>query len=107
MTAMTANAAAPVLARLLTLAKQRGEDYSLLLNRFAMERLLARLGKSRHADSFLLKGALLFTLWYDAPHRATRDADLLGFGPDDDAHLIAAFREIDSLVMADGITSSI
>lgn len=93
---MTANLAASVLARLLTLAKQRGDDYSLLLNRFAMERLLARVGASAHADSFLLKGALLFALWYEAPHRPTRDADLLGCDPDDTASLIATFREVAS-----------
>lgn len=38
---------------------------------------------SDHAPNFLLKGALLFQLWYGQPHRPTRDADLLGFGPDD------------------------
>ena len=37
---MTGNLSASILARLLTLAKQRGDDYSLLLNRFGMERLL-------------------------------------------------------------------
>ncbi|MGL4807214.1 MAG: nucleotidyl transferase AbiEii/AbiGii toxin family protein, partial [Giesbergeria sp.] len=74
---MTGNISASILARLLTLAKQRGDDYSLLLNRFALERLLARVSISQHADRFLLKGALLFALWYDTPHRPTRDADLL------------------------------
>ena len=39
---MTGNLSASILARLLTLAKQRGDDYNLLLNRFGMERLLAR-----------------------------------------------------------------
>ena len=91
---MTGNLSASILARLLTLAKQRGDDYSLLLNRFALERLLARISISPHADRFLLKGALLFALWYDTPHRPTRDADLLGFGPDDVANLIATFRVI-------------
>lgn len=97
------NLAASILARLLTLAKQRGDDYSLLLNRFGMERLLARVSTSPHADRFLLKGALLFALWYDTPHRPTRDADLLGFGPDDAASLIATFREIAALDLGDGI----
>ena len=91
---MSANLSASILARLLTLAKQRGDDYSLLLNRFAMERLLARVSTSPYAEHFLLKGALLFALWYDAPHRPTRDADLLGFDPDDEANLIATFRNI-------------
>ena len=100
---MSANLSASILARLLTLAKQRGDDYSLLLNRFAMERLLARVSTSPYAECFLLKGALLFALWYDAPHRPTRDADLLGFGPDDEANLIATFRNIAAMDLGDGI----
>ena len=100
---MTGNLSASILARLLTLAKQRGDDYSLLLNRFALERLLTRVSLSPHADRFLLKGALLFALWYDTPHRPTRDADLLGFGPDDEANLIATFRDIAATDLGDGI----
>ena len=100
---MTGNLSESILARLLTLAKQRGDDYSLLLNRFGMERLLARVSASPHADRFLLKGALLFALWYDTPHRPTRDADLLGFGPDDEANLIATFRDIVAMDLGDGI----
>ncbi len=100
---MSGNLSASILARLLTLARQRGDDYSLLLNRFAMERLLTRVSVSPHADRFLLKGALLFALWYDTPHRPTRDADLLGFGPDDGANLIAIFREVAAMDLGDGI----
>lgn len=100
---MSTHVPASILARLLTLAKQRGDDYSLLLNRFALERLLLRLSSSAHANRFLLKGALLFALWYDTPHRPTRDADLLGFGPDDEANLIATFREIAAMEVDDGI----
>lgn len=100
---MSGNLSASILARLLTLAKQRGDDYSLLLNRFALERLLLRISTSPHANRFLLKGALLFTLWYDDPHRPTRDADLLGFGPDDEANLIATFRDIAAMDLDDGI----
>jgi hypothetical protein len=52
-------------------------------NRFALERQLGRISTSPHGDRFLLKGALLFALWYDTQHRTTGDADLLGFGADD------------------------
>ena len=100
---MTVNLSASVLARLLTLARQRGDDYNLLLNRFAMERLLARVSASAHADRFVLKGALLFALWYEVPHRPTRDADMLGFGPDDAGSLIATFREVASVDLGDAI----
>ena len=61
--------------------------YNLLLNRFALERLLLRVSTSAHAKRFLLKGALLFTLWHNDPRRPTRDADLLGFGPIEEANL--------------------
>ncbi|MEY4764924.1 MAG: hypothetical protein RI907_1597 [Pseudomonadota bacterium] len=100
---MTGNRAASVLARLLTLAKQQGDDFNQVLHRYAMERLLARVSLSSHADRFLLKGALLFALWYDMPHRPTRDAGFLGFGPDDEANLIATFRDIASIAISDGI----
>ncbi len=100
---MTSNLSTSILARLLNLAKQRGDDYNLLLNRFGMERLLARVSASPHANRFLLKGALLFALWYDTPHRPTKDADLLGFGPNDEANVIATFREIATMDLGDGI----
>jgi len=89
--------AASVRARLLNVAKTTGTDFNLVLVRFALERLLYRLSISAHADRFILKGALLFTLWYDLPHRATRDADLLGFGPSDPASMVAVFTDIASI----------
>jgi hypothetical protein len=72
--------AASVRAKLLKLARERGDDFQLVLLRYANERLLFRLSTLPHAKSFVLKGAALFTLWTGAPHRATRDLDLLGFG---------------------------
>lgn len=95
--------AASVRARLLNVAKAQGSDFQQVLVRFALERLLYRLTRSPHADRFLLKGALLFTLWYDMPHRATRDADLLGFGASDRESVARAFREIAAVAVDDGI----
>jgi hypothetical protein len=86
--------AASVRARLLNKAKAEKQDFNLVLTRYALERLLYRLSQSRHAEYFLLKGALLFDLWFDVPHRPTRDADLLGFGPADIPHIEAVFREL-------------
>ena len=94
---MSQGRAASVRARLLNVAKTTGTDFNLVLVRFALERLLYRLSISAHADRFILKGALLFTLWYDLPHRATRDADLLGFGPSDPASMVAVFTDIASI----------
>ena len=100
---MTLDRAASVRARLLNVAKATGTDFNLVLVRFALERLLFRLSTSAHSDRFVLKGALLFTLWYDLPHRATRDADLLGFGPSDTGSMAGVFRDIASVAADDGI----
>jgi hypothetical protein len=85
---------ASVRARLLTKAKAEQQDFNLVLTRYALERLLYRLSRSRHAERFLLKGALLFDLWFDIPHRPTRDADLLGLGPAELLALETVFREL-------------
>ena len=71
--------------------------------RFALERILYRLSQSAYSGLFLLKGALLFTLWYDMPHRTTRDADLLGFGPSDLESITRTFRDIAGIEVNDGI----
>ncbi len=98
------HAAASVRARLLNLAKAQGVDFNQVLVRFALERILYRLSQSPHAERFLLKGALLFTLWYDMPHRATRDVDLLGFGASDLDTITRTFRDIAAIDVNDGIT---
>ena len=95
--------AASVRARLLNIAKTEGSDFNQVLVRFALERILYRLTRSPHADRFVLKGALLFTLWYDMPHRATRDVDLMGFGASDLASITQVFRDIAAITADDGI----
>jgi hypothetical protein len=58
---------------------------------------------SEHGQNFLLKGALLFMLWYDVPHRPTRDADLLGLGADDIGSAESIFRDLCQIIVDDGI----
>ena len=99
----TRNVAASVRARLLNKARAENRDFTLVLTRYALERLLYRLSISEHADHFLLKGALLFDLWFDVPLRPTRDMDLLGFGLAEEPHLIAAFTDLCALAVDDGI----
>ncbi len=85
---------ASVRQRLLNLAHERSEDFNLVLTRFATERLLYRLTSSSYRDQFVLKGAMLFSIWQDEPHRPTRDLDLLGFGAPDVDRLREVFREV-------------
>jgi len=86
--------AASVRQRLLNMAKDQGEDFQLVLTRFVLERLLYRLGRSEFRDQFILKGAMLFSLWGGTPHRATRDIDLLGFGESAIARHVQIFQTI-------------
>lgn len=97
------NVGASVRQRLLNLAHARGQPMELLLTRYALERLLHRLSLSPHRERFVLKGAMLLTTWFDEPHRATRDVDLLGFG--DPAHeaLLGTFREVMAIETDDGV----
>ena len=97
------NLGASVRARLLNLSKANGQSFDLVLTRFALERLLFRLGQSRYADRFVLKGAMLLMSWLEDPHRATRDLDLLGFGDPDSDAMLASFREILAQPADDGI----
>jgi Nucleotidyl transferase AbiEii toxin, Type IV TA system len=46
---------------------------------------------------------LLFDLWFGVPHRPTRDADFLGFGPADTGTLRDAIRKVRSNKVADGM----
>ncbi len=100
---MSRNLAASIRTRLKQRADARKQDFNLILTHYGLERLLYRLSISPLAGNYLLKGALLFSLWYDQPHRPTRDADLLDFGPDDIDTAVAAFREICAMEVEDGI----
>jgi hypothetical protein len=55
----------PRCARVLQLSKANGQSFELVLTRVALERLLFRLSRSRHAESFVLKGAMLMMSWFD------------------------------------------
>lgn len=100
---MKAPRAASIRARLRDAARERGEDFNVTLNRYAIERYLYRLSISRWAEQFVLKGALLFDLWFDEPHRPTRDADFLGFGADDAETAKSIVTDICTIEVDDGI----
>jgi hypothetical protein len=98
----TRDVAASVKQRLLNLARERGEDFNFLLTRYGVERLLYRLDQSKHAEEFVLKGAMLFHLGPDPlPHRPTRDVDLLGKGSPEPARLVEVFREVCAVKVVD------
>lgn len=98
------NLAASVRQRLATLARVQREDFQELLSRYARERLLYRLGVSGYKNDFILKGALLFSYWTGAPHRPTRDMDLLGHLPPDIELMERVIRDLcETEVEPDGL----
>jgi hypothetical protein len=100
---VSANLAASVHARLLNRAKENGEDFNQVLERFATERFLFRLSTLPARDALWLKGAKPFDLWFDVPHRPTRDVDFLGFGPIDAEALRKTVAEICDVPGDDGM----
>jgi len=93
------NMSASIRARLLNLAKARGEDFQAIVLRYAVERFLARLAASPHRDQFVLKGAMLYIAWRLDDKRTTMDLDLLGFGNPDPKHLAKVIASVCSVTV--------
>ena len=93
------NVSAAVHQRLLNIARETARSFDEVLQYFAMERFLYRLSQTKHADSFVLKGALLFRIWDTPDSRATRDIDLLAYldnSPDNLADIVRDICTVDS-----------
>ena len=88
------NIAVSVSDRLKRIARDSGADAMRILIRYANERFLYRLSQSVYCDRFILKGATLFTVWMDAPHRPTRDLDFLAHGDNSPENMKIVFQEV-------------
>lgn len=99
------NIIASVLARLRNSSKSSGAPFQQVLQQYAIERFLYRVSKSQHAQSVILKGALLLKT-IDVPSaRSTMDIDMLRKGKADQGSLVALVRDCAILeVEADGLT---
>jgi len=91
------NVAASVHQRLKNVARETDRPFDEVLQYFAMERFLHRLSISKHADSFVLKGALLFRVWHTPDSRATRDIDFLAYMNNAPDHLASVVGDIVSI----------
>ncbi len=88
------NITASVHQRIVNLARAQNSDANLLFTRYGLERFLYRLSRSPHADSFVLKGAMLFFVWTGTASRPTRDLDLLAHISPDAEEIRRVFRNI-------------
>ena len=98
------NVTASVLAKLRNKSKSSGAPFQQVLQLYAMERFLYRISKSRHAQSVILKGALLLKTIGIPSARPTVDIDMLRKGKADHASLVALIKDCAALeVEADGL----
>jgi predicted nucleotidyltransferase component of viral defense system len=99
------NIVASVLARLRNTSKSGGTPFQQILQMYAMERFLYRISKSKHAQSVILKGALLLKTIGIPGARPTMDIDMLRKGKADHGSLLALVKDCATLdVEADGLT---
>jgi hypothetical protein len=88
------NVPASIRQKLLDLARERNQDFGIVLTKYALERILFRIGNSKYRHVFVLKGALLFEVWTHQQYRPTRDADFLARGDNSPERFVQIFREI-------------
>lgn len=69
------NIEASVRALLQNKAKETNRPFQEVLQYYGMERFLYRFSRSEYADKFILKGALMFTVWQVPQRRTTLDID--------------------------------
>ena len=88
------NVPSSVRQRLLNKSKEHKEDFNYSLTRYALERLLFRVGRSEYSRQFILKGASLFFVWGGNVHRPTMDIDFLSTVVSEPRRLEEIFKEI-------------
>jgi predicted nucleotidyltransferase component of viral defense system len=98
------NLVASIRQRLHQLSVKERVDFQLLLTRYAVERLLYRLGQFEYRERFVLKGAMLLIAWEGWMPRPTRDVDL-GYGRPDETELRSLFEILCHVqVVPDGLS---
>lgn len=88
------NLPASVHDRLYRIAKDNRQTFEQVFYIYALERFLYRLAKSEHAQSFVLKGALMFLGWGLPLRRLTKDIDLQGYTSNEVENLITIVRHV-------------
>ena len=100
-----ANKAASIRDKLYNLSRKNGRNFQEIVQYYAMERFLYRLGQSEFQHSFVLKGALMLRVWNVPQARATMDIDLLGTLDNSASFIEACIQKIlDVPVPDDGLS---
>ncbi len=88
------NNSASVHQRILNKATFEHKPFNELLQYYAIERFLYRLGESVHCKRLVLKGALVFLAWQVPLTRPTKDIDFLGYTNNSVDNLIQIVKEV-------------
>lgn len=98
------NIEASVKAQLQNKAKETNRPFAEILLYYGMERFLYRFSKSKYADKFVLKGALLFAVWQIPERRTTLDIDFLGRFDNQVAAIETVIKDVCNIAVApDGL----
>ncbi len=101
---MNKNTAASVKALLLNISRRSGTEHTVLLRRYAQERFIFRLSKTRHREKLVLKGAMLSIIFGFNDFRPTKDIDFLcvedSYSTDEISEIVS---EVISVEVEDGI----
>jgi hypothetical protein len=99
------NVVASILARLRNVAEDAKLSFNDVLQSYVNERFLARLARSPHAGTVLLKGALMLPVWGVPRARPTMDIDLLRRGTAEQAVLVQLVEQCAAIDdPCDGVT---
>jgi hypothetical protein len=80
------------------------QDMQRLLNRYATERFLYRLGQSRFENLFVLKGAMLLAIYLPDAFLTTQEVEFLLSGAFTQERLKQTLREVCAIKHEDGLT---
>ena len=93
-----------VRGRLQNTARDTKRQFAEVLQYYGMERFLYRLSKSEHQKRFILKGALMFTVWDVQSRRTTVDIDFLAYADNAIPEMEKIIREVcETEVVSDGM----
>ncbi len=88
------NVPASVRQKLLNKSRNDKRPFNELLQYYAMERFLYRLSQSSFINKFVLKGALMLSVWNSPEIRPTMDIDMLGIIENDEEKLKEVLKKI-------------
>lgn len=98
------NIEASVRGRLQDQARKTNRPFAEVFQYYGMERFLYRFAQSKYSKSFVLKGALMFTVWDVPERRTTVDIDFLGRFDNEIKKIEKVIREACNIkVPADGL----